>query len=51
MFPIVLAGHFGILVGFTFDQSITGNYDPDPGPERDIMMRSIGLQAGLFGWL
>jgi hypothetical protein len=51
MFPIVLAGHFGILAGFAFDQSLTGNYDPDPGPERDIMMRSIALQVGLFGWL
>jgi hypothetical protein len=51
MFPIILAGHFGILVGIAFDQSLTGNRDPEDGPERDISMRSIGLQAGLFGWL
>lgn len=51
MFPIVLTPHFGILVGLAFDQSLTGNLDPEDGPDRDIMMRSIGLQAGLFGWL
>ena len=51
MFPIVLAPHFGVLAGLTFDQSFAGNYDPDDGPERDIMMRSIALQVGLFGWL
>jgi hypothetical protein len=51
MFPIVLAPHFGVLVGLAFDQSLTGNLDPEDGPDRDIMMRSIGLQVGLFGWL
>ena len=51
MFPIVIAPHFGVLVGFTFDQSLSGNLDPEDGPDRDIMWRSIGLQAGLFGWL
>ena len=51
MFPIVIVPHFGALVGFAFDQSITGNLDPENGPDRDIMWRSIGLQAGLFGWI
>jgi hypothetical protein len=51
MFPIVLAPHFGVLAGLTFDQSFTGTFDPDNGPERDLMMRSIALQVGLFGWL
>ena len=51
MFPIVLAPHFGVLAGFSFDQSLTGTFDPDNGPEVDMMMRSIALQVGLFGWL
>lgn len=51
MFPIVIRQHFGVLVGFAFDQSLTGNLDPENGPDRDIMWRSIGLQAGLFGWI
>jgi hypothetical protein len=51
MFPIVVRGHFGFLVGLAFDQSLVGNYDPDNGGDRDIMMRTIGLQAGLFGWI
>ena len=51
MFPIVVRQHFGFLVGLAFDQSLTGNVDPDDGPDMDLMMRSIGLQAGMFGWL
>jgi hypothetical protein len=51
MFPIVIAPHFGFLVGLAFDQSLTGNLDPENGPDRDISMRSIGLQVGLFGWI
>jgi hypothetical protein len=51
MFPIVLVQHFGIVAGFAFDQSLTGNLDPDDGPDRDISYRSIGLQVGVFGWL
>jgi hypothetical protein len=51
MFPIVVRPHFGFLVGLAFDQSLTGNVDPDDGPDMDLMMRSIGLQAGMFGWL
>jgi hypothetical protein len=51
MFPIVIRQHFGVLVGFAFDQSLTGNLDPENGPDRDNMWRSIGLQAGLFGWI
>jgi hypothetical protein len=51
MFPIVVRQHFGVLVGFAFDQSLSGNLDPEDGPDRDLMWRSIGLQAGLFGWI
>ncbi|HEX6766899.1 MAG TPA: hypothetical protein VF103_15495, partial [Polyangiaceae bacterium] len=51
MFPIVVREHFGFLVGLAFDQSLLNNYDPANGPDRDITMRSIGVQAGLFGWI
>jgi len=51
MFPIVIKGHFGALVGLAFDQSLFGNYDPANGGDRDVSLRSIGLQAGLFGWI
>jgi hypothetical protein len=51
MFPIVVAGHFGFELGLTFDQSLTGKHDPDPGPSYDVEYRSIGLQVGLLGWI
>ncbi|HEX6271538.1 MAG TPA: hypothetical protein VFZ53_00790 [Polyangiaceae bacterium] len=51
MFPIVLVQHFGIIAGFAFDQALTGNLDPDDGPDQDLSYRSIGLQVGIFGWL
>jgi len=51
MFPIVIVQHFGVIAGFAFDQALTGNLDPDDGPDRDITYRSIGLQVGVFGWL
>lgn len=53
MFPIVVAPHFGFLTGISFDQSLSGNVDPDPGPapDYDFNYRSIALQFGLFGWL
>jgi len=50
-FPIVITPHFGVLLGFAFDQSLFSNRDPENGPERDIDYRSIGLQVGLFGWI
>jgi hypothetical protein len=50
-FPIVIAPHFGILLGLAFDQSLTGNRNPDNDPDRDITYRSIGLHVGLFGWI
>jgi hypothetical protein len=51
MFPIVVRQHFGFLVGFAFDQSFIGEIDWEDDPDTDLMVRSIGLQAGLFGWL
>lgn len=51
MFPIVVAGHFGFELGLTFDQSLTGRHDLDPGPAYDVSYRSIALQVGLLGWI
>lgn len=51
MFPIAIAPHFGILTGPSFDQSFTGNHDPGAGADRDLDIRSIGWQVGLFGWI
>jgi hypothetical protein len=51
MFPIVMAAHFGMEVGLTFDQSLTAKLDPDNGPAYSISYRSIALQVGLFGWI
>jgi hypothetical protein len=51
MFPIVMAGHFGMEIGVTFDQSLTGRRDPENGVAYDIAYRSIALQFGLLGWI
>ena len=50
-FPIVIAPHFGILLGLTFDRSLTANRDPELSVEYDVTYQSIGLQVGLFGWI
>lgn len=49
--PIVFTEHFGMLLGLTFDQSLTANYDPLDSVDYPISYRSFGLQVGLFGWL
>ena len=52
MFPITPTEHFGFLVGPTIDFDISGDRDYDgPGPDWDRTYRTIGLQAGVFGWL
>jgi hypothetical protein len=51
-FPIVIAPHFGVLLGLTFDQTLTGEIDPGPNePDVDWGYRSVALQVGLFGWI
>ena len=50
-FPIVIAQHFGVEVGFAFDRSLTANLDPDDGVDYDVTYQSIALQIGLFGWI
>lgn len=50
-FPIVMAPHFGILLGLSFDQTLTGEIDPPNGPDIDMSYRSLALQVGLFGWI
>jgi len=50
-FPIVIAPHFGVLLGLSFDQSFAGNRDPEDGPDEDIDYQNIGVQVGMFGWL
>ncbi|HEY3497454.1 MAG TPA: hypothetical protein VGK73_22310 [Polyangiaceae bacterium] len=50
-FPIVFTPHFGVLVGLTFDRSLTANLDPDLGVDYDLTYQSIALQIGLFGWI
>lgn len=51
-FPIVLAPHFGILLGLTFDKTVTGEIDPpQEGPDIDLSYSSLALQFGLFGWI
>lgn len=50
-FPIVLAPHFGILLGLTYDQTLTGEIDPPIGADIDMSYRSLSLQFGLFGWI
>jgi len=49
--PIVFVEHFGMTVGFTFDQSLTANYDPAASVDYPVMYQSFALQVGLFGWL
>jgi hypothetical protein len=52
MFPITPTEHFGFLVGPTIDFDFTGERDyDDAGPEWDRRYRTIGIQAGVFGWL
>jgi hypothetical protein len=56
MFPIVPGEHWGFLVGPTFDIDFTGEREYEfPGPpadfDNDRTYRTIGLQAGIFGWL
>lgn len=51
MLVIAPVRHFGFQIGPTFDIDITGELDPEVGPDRDRSYRSFGLQAGLFGWL
>jgi hypothetical protein len=51
MFPIVPSDHWGFLVGPTIDIDVAGSRDYDPGQEWDRRYRTIGLQAGIFGWL
>jgi hypothetical protein len=50
-FPLVIRRHFGVLLGFAFDQSILDNHDPENGPDEDIEYRSIGVQVAMFGWI
>ena len=47
----MIAPHFGILLGLTFDRSLTANRDPELTVEYDVTYQSIGLQVGLFGWI
>jgi hypothetical protein len=51
MFPIVMAGHFGMEIGIAFDQSLGASRDPENGVSYDVSYRSIGLQVNLFGWI
>lgn len=53
LFPIVIAPHFGFLIGPAFDVSLTGKVDPDVPNAEDLdwSYRSIALQFGLFGWI
>lgn len=51
MFPIVMAGHFGVEIGLAFDQSLGASRDPENGISYDVSYRSIALQVGLFGWI
>ena len=50
-FPLVIRQHFGVLLGFAFDQSFMDNRDPENGPDEDVSYRSIGVQVALFGWI
>lgn len=50
-FPIVMTPHFGVLLGLSFDRSLTANRDPDDTVDFDVTYQSLGLQVGLFGWL
>jgi hypothetical protein len=50
-FPIVIRQHFGVLLGFVFDQSFMDNRNPENDPDQDVSYRSIGLQVALFGWI
>jgi hypothetical protein len=50
-FPIVLAPHFGILLGLTFDQTLMGEIQIVDEPDIDFSYRSVALQFGLFGWI
>ena len=49
--PIVFVEHFGMTLGFTFDRSLTANYDPIDSVDYPITYQSFALQVGLFGWL
>lgn len=51
MFPIVPRDYWGFLVGPTVDLDVGGGRDYEPGGESDRTYRTIGIQAGLFGWL
>jgi hypothetical protein len=50
-FPIVFTEHFGVLLGVSFDRTLTANRDPDNTVDFDISYQSFGLQVGLFGWI
>jgi hypothetical protein len=51
-FPIVIAPHFGVLLGLSYDQTLTGEIDPGANePDIDYSYRSLALQVGLFGWI
>jgi len=50
-FPLVIRQHFGVLIGFAFDQSVLNNRDPENDPDQDVSYRSIGVQVALFGWI
>jgi hypothetical protein len=55
MFPIVPSEHWGFLVGPTIDLDFAGSREYDgfgPGDvDHDRRYRTIGLQAGIFGWI
>jgi hypothetical protein len=43
--------HFAFHLGPSFDIDMFGEADPPTGPDQDLRYRSIGLNAGILGWL
>jgi hypothetical protein len=43
--------HFAFHLGPSFDIDMFGEIDPQTGPDQDFRYRSIGLNAGILGWL
>lgn len=50
MFPVVATEHLAFHFGPTVDMDLTGEIDPELGPDRDLTYRSLGIRAGLMGW-
>jgi hypothetical protein len=50
-FPIAFTEHFGLLLGLTFDQSLTANHDPIQSVDYPVSYRGFAFQLGLFGWI